>query len=53
MSKPSKQIGLCPKCDNMLTKDDISQIRIKGWPRRCRSVFVCKNCQYIIGLANA
>ena len=43
-------IGKCPKCDSVLTGDDIEDIRFRGRSRQ-HHAYVCLNCKYIIGFA--
>ncbi|MGY5872823.1 MAG: hypothetical protein RTV72_11295 [Candidatus Thorarchaeota archaeon] len=42
------EVGKCPKCDSLLTIDDIKQITLKI-SRMIEHGYVCKKCNYIIG----
>lgn len=43
------EVGKCPKCDDLLTTDDIEQIELGLFPGR-NYAYVCKKCRYIIGI---
>ena len=54
---PNKEIGKCPKCDAMLTDNDIECemlfLKLKGSRHEVRVHYhICQKCNYIIGVSN-
>jgi hypothetical protein len=44
------KIGMCPKCDALLTDGDIQDIEFRGIHHR-HTAYVCGKCGYIIGFS--
>ena len=46
------ELGKCPKCDAVLTKEEVEVIRLHRTTMGSHFVYKCKLCDYIIGFSS-